>query len=140
MLIASLDNTMTSRETAIRARALAAGIPEERAAGLASALVSVFSEPPAKRPWTIDPPTERWHAGMAHIHKVQARVTPRQPIPFQPHFDGDGEPESCALCGEATLYRTVLPQRSKAEQVPICPKCATSKTPADVPAKAGVTT
>ena len=45
---------------------------------------------------------------MAHIHKVQARVTPRQPIPFQPHFDGDGEPESCALCGEATLYRTSI--------------------------------
>ena len=131
---------MTSRETAIRARALAAGIPEERAVGLASALASVFSEPPAKRPWTIDPPTERWHAGMAHIHKVHAQAKSRQPIPFQPHFDGNGEPESCALCGEATLYRTSISERSDAEQVPICTKCATSKTPADVPAKAGVTT
>ena len=126
-----------SREAVILNRALAAGIPEERAAGLASAIVDVFREPPPKRPWAIDPPTRE---GLERLKALQAlHAKPRQqPIPFQPHFDGDGEPESCALCGEATLYRTVLPQRSKVEQVPICPKCATSKTPADVPAKSGV--
>ena len=128
---------MTSRETAIRTRALAAGIPEERAAGLASAIVDVFREPPPKRPWAIDPPTRE---GLERLKALQAlHAKPRQqPIPFQPHFDGNGEPESCALCGEATLYRTSISERSDAEQVPICTKCAKAKTPADVPAKVGV--
>jgi hypothetical protein len=122
------DAQISKRRLALLERALENGMEPALADELADAAAALFVAP-STRPWTIDPPTPE---GLARLRAV-ASAEPRQPIPYEP--DPYGESEECAICDAATLFWTALPDRAAGEQVAICSKCATTRSPADVPTK-----